>query len=288
MPGEGDTWDPHPRAFRRERASRRSSAPRPPWTRCRSASAYLLLAAATSSLRRAARSAADRSLERQAAAAPDLHHGVVACRPSTTLAPSSPRHSDLGAPAHRTHTRGHPVPGGPSPPESPDHRLPFHPTVPAPGRHTPRAARRHGFPIGRRRAQPSRPHSISIAVDRDHIVDLSPRPRDSRKCSLPLPVVRARLDHAIARRDLAAVRSAARDLPTVVTLADAVQVLLLMLETDDPAFEPAAVRWIARLTSECRGVTLSEVHAALEALDELPAPDAHATLTGLLKPHGLR
>jgi hypothetical protein len=103
----------------------------------------------------------------------------------------------------------------------------------------------------------------------------------------PFPIVRARLDHAIARRDLAAVRSAARDLPNVVTLADAVQVLLLMLEADDPVFEPAAVRWIARLTSECRGVTLGEVHAALEALGELPAPDAHATLTGLLKRHGL-
>ena len=104
----------------------------------------------------------------------------------------------------------------------------------------------------------------------------------------PYPVVRARLDRAIARRDLAAVRSAARDLPGVVTLADAVQVLLLMLETDDSAFEAAAVRWIARFTSESGGVTLSEVHAAVEALDALPAPDAHVTLTGLLKRHGLR
>jgi hypothetical protein len=103
----------------------------------------------------------------------------------------------------------------------------------------------------------------------------------------PHSVVRARLDRAIARGDLAAVRSAARDLPSVVTLADAVQVLLLMLEADDPAFEPAAVRWIARYAGECGGVTLGEVHAALEALEALPAPDAHATLTGLLKRHGL-
>jgi hypothetical protein len=48
------------------------------------------------------------------------------------------------------------------------------------------------------------------------------------------------------------------------------------------------VRWIARFTSESGGVTLSEVHAALQALDALPAPDAHVTLTGLLKRHGLR
>jgi hypothetical protein len=104
----------------------------------------------------------------------------------------------------------------------------------------------------------------------------------------PYPVVRARLDRAIACRDLAAVRSAARELPSVVTLADAVQVLILMLEADDSAFEAAAVRWIARFTSEYDGVTLGEVQAALEALDALPAPDARSTLTGLLKRHGSR
>jgi hypothetical protein len=104
----------------------------------------------------------------------------------------------------------------------------------------------------------------------------------------PYPIVRARLDRAIASRDLAGVRSAARDLPSIVTLVDAVEVLVLMLDADDPAFEPAAVRWIARFVSECRGVTLGETLAALEALDGLPAPDAHATLTALLKRHGQR
>jgi hypothetical protein len=103
----------------------------------------------------------------------------------------------------------------------------------------------------------------------------------------PHPVVRARLDRAIANRDLAAVRSAARELPGVVTLADAVQVLVLMVHADDPAFEAAAVRWIARFTRECADVTLGETRAALDALDTLPAPDAHATLATLLKRHGL-
>jgi hypothetical protein len=103
----------------------------------------------------------------------------------------------------------------------------------------------------------------------------------------PYPVVRARLGSAIARRDLAAVRSAARDLPGVVTLADGVEVLRLMLEARDPAFEAAAVRWIARFTGECRGVGLGEVHAVLEALEALPAPDAHGTLTAMLKRHGM-
>ena len=60
-----------------------------------------------------------------------------------------------------------------------------------------------------------------------------------------------------------------------------------MLEADDPAFEAAAVRWLARFTTECAGVTLGEAHAALEALEALPAADAHTTLTALLKRHGL-
>jgi hypothetical protein len=98
-------------------------------------------------------------------------------------------------------------------------------------------------------------------------------------------VVRARLDRALASRDLAAVRAAARELPSIVTLADAVQVLILMLDTDDPAFESAAVRWLARFTAECPGSTLGEVGAALEALEGLPAPDAEATLSALLKRH---
>jgi hypothetical protein len=101
----------------------------------------------------------------------------------------------------------------------------------------------------------------------------------------PYPVIRARLDRALAEHDLAAFRRAAREFPDAVTLADALQVLLLMLEGDDPSFEPAAVRWINRFTGECRGVALTEVHAAVEALDALPAPDASATLNALLKRH---
>ena len=101
----------------------------------------------------------------------------------------------------------------------------------------------------------------------------------------PAPVVRARLDRALAGGDLEAVRAAARDGPSVVTLADAVRVLMLMMEADDPAYERAAVRWLARFTRECGGVTLGEVQAALEALEGLPMPDAHATLITLLKRH---
>lgn len=102
----------------------------------------------------------------------------------------------------------------------------------------------------------------------------------------PYPVIRARLDRALAERDLVAFRSAAREFPDAVTLGDALQVLLLMVDHDDPALEPAGVRWINRFTGECRGVALTEVHAAVEALAALPAPDALATLSGLLRRHG--
>jgi hypothetical protein len=68
------------------------------------------------------------------------------------------------------------------------------------------------------------------------------------------------------------VRSAARALPSVVTLADAVQVLLPMLDADAPAFEAAAVRWIARFTREGAGVTLGEAHAALKCSTRFQRP----------------
>jgi hypothetical protein len=74
-------------------------------------------------------------------------------------------------------------------------------------------------------------------------------------------------------------------LPGAVTLADALQVLQFMLEADDPVFDTAVVRWINRFTGECHGVALMEVHAAVEALDGLPASDASATLDALLKRH---
>jgi hypothetical protein len=52
-----------------------------------------------------------------------------------------------------------------------------------------------------------------------------------------------------------------------------------MLGADDPAFEAAAVRWIARFTSACDEVTVGEVQAALEALDALSSPESQVTLT---------
>ena len=103
----------------------------------------------------------------------------------------------------------------------------------------------------------------------------------------PFPVIRARIDRALAERDLDALRDVAREFPGVITLRDALSVLLLMLDEADGAFDAAAVRWIQRFTRECRGVTLAETHAAVEALGALPAADASSTLAALLKRHGV-
>jgi hypothetical protein len=105
--------------------------------------------------------------------------------------------------------------------------------------------------------------------------------------SPPYPVIRARVDRALSERDLDALREIARQFPGVITLVDALSVLLLMLEGADGAFDAAAVRWLQRFTRECRGVTLAETHAAVEALGALPASDASATLAALLRRHGL-
>jgi hypothetical protein len=105
---------------------------------------------------------------------------------------------------------------------------------------------------------------------------------------MPVPhqVARSRFERALAGRDLAAVRAAARDVPGGLGLGDALAVLVLMEELDDPRFEPAAVRWISRFAGECGGVGLGELQAVLEAIDALPAPDATATLAALLRRHG--
>jgi hypothetical protein len=101
----------------------------------------------------------------------------------------------------------------------------------------------------------------------------------------PYPVIRRRLDRALAARDLEGVRAAARELPGGLSLADALAVLVVMDELEDPRFERAAVRFVSRFAAECGGVGLGDVQAALQALDALPAPDAHATLVALLKRH---
>ena len=93
----------------------------------------------------------------------------------------------------------------------------------------------------------------------------------------------ARFQRALEAGDLQAVRMAALELP-YVNLADALAVCLLMRRQDDPRFERAAVRLLARIALERPAITLAQLRDAAAALTELPGPEAHATLAAFCKP----
>ena len=68
--------------------------------------------------------------------------------------------------------------------------------------------------------------------------------------------------------DLLGVRSAAAELPQI-NLADALAIVLLMAADDDPSYERAATRWLARLASERPSIGLQDLAAAVGALQAL-------------------
>jgi hypothetical protein len=78
------------------------------------------------------------------------------------------------------------------------------------------------------------------------------------------------------------VRSVATELPWI-HLSHALAILELIEAQDEPRFEPAAVRWLGRLALEAPGLTLDQLHLAIEALHALPDADAKATLEVLAK-----
>jgi hypothetical protein len=78
---------------------------------------------------------------------------------------------------------------------------------------------------------------------------------------------------ALRAGDLLRVRGVAAELP-YIPLPDALAILELIEVQDEARFEPAAVRWVGRLALEAPGLTLSQLHLAIEALDE----EAKATL----------
>jgi hypothetical protein len=73
--------------------------------------------------------------------------------------------------------------------------------------------------------------------------------------------------------------AAAADLPHV-GLADALELLLILLESEPSRFERAALRWHGRYCQEVRDVDLIEAQAVLACLAGLrgsrPEPAAHA------------
>jgi hypothetical protein len=78
----------------------------------------------------------------------------------------------------------------------------------------------------------------------------------------------ARFRRALDQGRLHIVVAAASELPRI-ELDDALEVCMLMSREAHPAYERAAVRWIARLCLE-RAVSLHEVRCALALFETLP------------------
>ncbi len=98
----------------------------------------------------------------------------------------------------------------------------------------------------------------------------------------------ARFQRALRLGHLDQIRDAAAELPQV-DLVDALHVCLLMGAQRDARYERAATRWLARFALERQGVTLSDVRAAVAALDALPDDPvwARRALAALCEAHGL-
>ena len=80
----------------------------------------------------------------------------------------------------------------------------------------------------------------------------------------------SRFRAALRSGNLTSVRLAAAELPQV-DLTDALAICLLMGAQDDPRFERAAVRWLARLCLERPDLSLEDLRHGAVALDALPA-----------------
>jgi hypothetical protein len=72
-----------------------------------------------------------------------------------------------------------------------------------------------------------------------------------------------------------------RELPQPLTLGvAALELVALFARADDPRFDRAAVRWLARLAAE-KPVTLAGLRLAAEALQQLPDEAAFDVLRSL-------
>lgn len=78
-----------------------------------------------------------------------------------------------------------------------------------------------------------------------------------------------RFKRALGTGNLNLIRAAAAELPRV-SLPDALEVCLLLRDHDSGRFEKAAVRWLGRFALEARGVTISAIETAADALRLLP------------------
>ena len=81
----------------------------------------------------------------------------------------------------------------------------------------------------------------------------------------------ARFQHAIQARQLLNAQAAARELGRL-SLADALDFLLLLSEKDPARFDPAAARWHARFVLGARRLPLADSQLLLRAVARLRAP----------------
>ncbi|HEY1357921.1 MAG TPA: hypothetical protein VGF21_06430 [Thermoleophilaceae bacterium] len=93
----------------------------------------------------------------------------------------------------------------------------------------------------------------------------------------------ARFRRALESGNLANVRSAASELPTI-NLDDALRICALY-RADPSRYEAAVIRWLGRLCLERPGTTITDLRVALAAFDRLPEePDkAEAELRHLVR-----
>jgi hypothetical protein len=99
-----------------------------------------------------------------------------------------------------------------------------------------------------------------------------------------------RFRHALDGGNATIALAAAADLPHV-GLVDALELILLLLESEPSRFERAALRWHSRYCAEVRDVGFEEAQAVLACLAGLAGrqPKAAAEgLAGLLYRRGLR
>jgi hypothetical protein len=79
----------------------------------------------------------------------------------------------------------------------------------------------------------------------------------------------ARFRRALDSGNVTLIQAAATELPRV-SLADALEVCVVLRRADPALYERAAIRWLGRLALEHRGVTLATLHQAVVTFQRLP------------------
>jgi hypothetical protein len=97
----------------------------------------------------------------------------------------------------------------------------------------------------------------------------------------------ARLKRSLDGGHLMMAEVAARELARV-PLPDALRLCLLMDREDDPRFDRAAAKWLARFVTERPRVGFEDLRVVMHAFDALPDQHAEQTLAAVLDRHGLR